>query len=654
MNENIQIIILAIFSTLISMLLSYDFLIEWAAMKGLFFTPIISLSKIDFILTSDILWSMPLSQMFYSIFSIIQKRYIFVYLFLIYMFYYIIPLYIIKKHTKNNLSIYLFSTLSIIHIYIYRFSFDIEQLIYSTYIVAFVFFFYLKEEKNSPKNAFFMSLLLGITFMIRSSLLLLPVLLSLYELLKNKNIKNSLIILIVPYLTLIPWSIFSYYLSAELSLIEKGRINLNLITTLYGITHTVESNKQILVNIINKTGYKDILSASLSAVILRIFTFIKIYHIFFVISLVLLIKERKKFSFIVFVFSIIFLSTHILFSIEKRYLFPCGTLFLMCISLWIKEQKQLFNINQFFISIITPYLIMPLLILRYIIINPKEYNFKYNVSNIISSIEKLYYNEREDALKYLKDYLNKKEYLYTNHISEVLSIINGEIPQSSQPSLLFNTKFIVFLKLISDKNEKDALSYLKKNWHDISSSYLRDPLGKWEEEINIELQNYIKENSMTYPSFVLVSNDIKEIKEICVNANSIIKKAGKKHQFDCNIEKIVREIYIRGKCLGKKYTTKVSNTIFEIIRLESEKKYDDALTLIEKNLNKEIYKFYLEKGNILYLTGKYNQAKENFLIALELCPCAEDAIYGIKEVTKKIQSKEKIKYPSCQISHYSK
>ncbi|MGC8867969.1 MAG: tetratricopeptide repeat protein, partial [Elusimicrobiales bacterium] len=209
-----------------------------------------------------------------------------------------------------------------------------------------------------------------------------------------------------------------------------------------------------------------------------------------------------------------------------------------------------------------------------------------------------------------------------------IDIAEGNI-KKKEKNILFNIDFVIFLKLIDINQEQLAFEYLKNNWYEISSSYLRDPSNEREKRINKELSLRIKENSMTYPSFVIAGRDIENMERICIKANEIIKKTGKKHQFDCSFGITSAQDYIKRKCLSRRYTDEVASKVFEIVEFEKNKDFEKAIKLSEAMIEKtDIYKFYVEKANILYLMKRYHEANENYSKAIERCPCAADALYG--------------------------
>ncbi|MCX7905095.1 MAG: tetratricopeptide repeat protein [Elusimicrobiales bacterium] len=442
--------------------------------------------------------------------------------------------------------------------------------------------------------------------------------------------------------------IFSYSISGEILLVEKNRANLNILTGLNAITHTAEGNYEKIEEILQKYKPDNLFVEILKTIFLKIKIFLKTFNFLFLTFIIFSYIRKNKLTRIYLILVILIFLTHLPFSVEKRYLFPCGIIMIIGISILIsKNEEDNHNISKKLFNILAiPTIIVSSIILIYSVYKPKkDYCKQFKSYNLVKAIKNLYYFRKDNAIPLLKKYTKGNKYLYTDHINDIISIIEEDPPYNPKyTSLIFNSDFLIFLKLISLEKLTEAQIYIEKNWKNISSSYIRKPLTKREEEINLELESYIKENFMTLPTFAIISSNIDEMTNLCKKANNIISKISKKHKFNC---KQIAIQNIRGKCINKNYNFSLSKVIEEIVKLERQKKYDEALKIIENNINKiEFYKFYVEKANILYLQNKFEQAEKNYLKAIELCPCAPDAIYGIKSIYKK----KKINYkphPEC-------
>ncbi|MCX7905096.1 MAG: glycosyltransferase family 39 protein [Elusimicrobiales bacterium] len=190
MKRKIFLGVLLIIFTALTTKLSYDFLIEWSQDTGLFFIPVLCFSALDPIFNTNILWKMPLSQFIHSIFNIFPLKYLSFIVFSIFLVYYSISSAIIFETSKSLRSQILFFFLSIIYIYFFKYSFDIEQVAYTLCLIIFGYFFYVKEKENNLKNIISCSLILGFSFLIKTNLIILPPLLAIYEYIKTKNLKK--------------------------------------------------------------------------------------------------------------------------------------------------------------------------------------------------------------------------------------------------------------------------------------------------------------------------------------------------------------------------------------------------------------------------------------------------------------------------------
>ncbi|MGC9069690.1 MAG: tetratricopeptide repeat protein [Elusimicrobiales bacterium] len=633
MKKRFLKITLILILSYISVLLTSELIIDWVKEKGLFFTAIIFMKKIDFNLIpyESVIGIMPLSNAVYSIFSIIELKYILLYVFLIYLLSYSALLSSAEK-INSSWGLIFFSLLLLFNIYTFRECSDVEQIIYSVYLTSSLFFFYLKEQTNSTKNNILFASVFGSSFLIRSPLIILPPIFFIYEIMTKKDIKNALILLITPYLWLIPWAFFSLSISGTPYFTEMGRAKLNILTSLAALTHTAEENTHILKQIILDSN-TDIntyifLKLQLKAFLNRFIFFLKIFHIIALLPFIVAIIKRNKIALKMIGIVYLFVFIHILSSVEKRYFFPLGFMFSFILTYLFFPKKEITEKTpSVFTSLILPPIIVSLMIMTYPFFSSKKI-LSHPVLYLVDCLEKLNASDYKNAIKDMKEYVSKQDYLHTSHIKNIIDIAEGNI-KKKEKNILFNIDFVIFLKLIDINQEQLAFEYLKNNWYEISSSYLRDPSNEREKRINKELSLRIKENSMTYPSFVIAGRDIENMERICIKANDIIKKTGKKHQFDCSFDITSAQDYIKRKCLSSRYTDEVASKVFEIVEFEKNKDFEKAIKLSEAMIEKtDIYKFYVEKANILYLMKRYHEANENYSKAIERCPCAADALYG--------------------------
>lgn len=650
----------------ISTKLTYKSLINSAIQRGPFFLTVSHNLDVTITTKAHNLWNMPLSNILYLPFHTLSIDYFFAYIMILYLFFYLANLFIIRSLTNSKIVFTVFIFLILHYIYLFRDIIDVENLVFSVYVTSIIYLLYKKEKEEKTLNYIMLSLTLGVSFNVRSTLLLLPLLVGLKDLISGKKIKKILILLLLPYSLLFVKLLLSYKINGSIGLTELKRAKLNIISGIHAVTNTIESNESILKKVLLSTKATTNLVDYLSSFIKRLRFVIEIFNIHILLSiLIILIKIRKdKFyssSFFVLIY-LIFL--HSLFSIEKRYLFPISNIFAVINSTFFITSRSE-DRNKTYFTLITiigaPFIITLTLVLKYFL--TKDYllqNYKTNSVNLILAIDNLYRLNNSEAFNYLNRYLARKEkYLYTDNIEELLKLINRkELIKDYQAKFnddLFNNYFVYFLTLLKSNENEKAANFLKENWKSISNSYVRNPTNKNEIVINEMLGDYIKENDILILSFSLISKNKKEFIDLCEKTNTIIKKINKKHQFKCNMyvtnngivfideEKMRYEEYILFNCIDNKRAQELSKIINSIIKLEKKGEYNKALSLIEKNISKhQNYKLYVEKGNIQYFNSDFTNALKSFSKALELCPCAKDALFGKKEILRMLNKSEEI------------
>ncbi|NLO92330.1 MAG: hypothetical protein GX410_10125 [Elusimicrobia bacterium] len=178
--------------------------------------------------------------------------------------------------------------------------------------------------------------LIGVSFMFKSPLALLPFVLAAYDLLSGKlkrgetSWKLLLAMLLVPYVLLLPWTAMNAHVFHQFTLFEADRANQNIITGALGITHTVEGAYPL-------TGLPPGASVMLwaaqmvvahplvyvAAVLRRLFLIFTWHPWLFTAFGIAVLRNRRSEKFrILGLFAAYFVVIHAMLSVEYRYMFP--------------------------------------------------------------------------------------------------------------------------------------------------------------------------------------------------------------------------------------------------------------------------------------------------------------------------------------------
>ena len=104
----------------------------------------------------------------------------------------------------------------------------------------------LRSRSRTLQQEFLLALAIGINFMLKSPLFLLPPLLAAFDIISGKirrgetSWRNIALLCILPYAMLLPWAYMNCALHGELILFEKGRAGQNIISGALGIVRTIE------------------------------------------------------------------------------------------------------------------------------------------------------------------------------------------------------------------------------------------------------------------------------------------------------------------------------------------------------------------------------------------------------------------------------
>ena len=178
--------------------------------------------------------------------------------------------------------------------------------------------------------------LIGVSFMIKSPLVLLPPALAAYDLLSGKlkrgatSWKLLLLLTVAPYILLLPWVVMNAQVFHKLILFEGGRANQNIITGALGVIHTVEGaypltglapgDSVMLWAVQTIAAHPLVYAASVLHRILLMFTWHPWLSIAFLAGLLRSRRDEKFHA--LGLFAAYFVFIHALLSIEFRYIFP--------------------------------------------------------------------------------------------------------------------------------------------------------------------------------------------------------------------------------------------------------------------------------------------------------------------------------------------
>ena len=606
---------------------------------------------------------MPLSQ-FYHFFLYSSLSYYITFFIIINLI--ILLIYnLIELNWKQILLLYLSLTLSF---YIYRDVIDFEQIIFSIYIILFLIFFIKREKEyhnNGNRFEIFAALTLGFTFLIRSTLIILPVFIIIYDLLtkgRKISIKKTFIILLIPYSLLIPWSLYSKFLIGKVLFTEINRASMNIITGALGTTLTGEGDIVEVLGAdekINSYSFAlKIISAKplnyMVSILRRLWYFVSINWIMFIPALISFYLNRKSTRIKILMFFILFfVAIHILFSVEKRYFFPVSLILSIITAGSLNERdneneyEPKFKPVIFFIILSLPVIFTLYKFVLYPISEKKDIevfiseNKKINPDlYLIAAINKIRSGEREKAIAYLEKFHKTSKDPLKKNVEELLNVLDGkdEIINTSQP---FNIVLIKVLLLIKENKIQDAKEMIKNYWTDISQSYMRSTMTETEISLDYQIRKYIKKDALFYDNFLIAATSYSEAKNICKKFNSLIKEYGSNENLDCNLEEKNTAQKIKAYCKNDIPFEK----LMEIIELES-KQSEVAKDKIKKLIKEKPsnYKLYTEYGNICMIEKKYQKARFFYEKAIDLCPYAKDSYYGLDIVYKKLNlEKERIR-----------
>lgn len=212
---------------------------------------------------------------------------------------------------------------------------DMEQMLYSFFLMLSLALLILKQRENTMKNSLLAGLAIGASLLIRSPLFLFPPLVVLCEWFFSKECRRdfvlrSLVFLAASYALLVPWAVVRYPITGKFSLFDSQRAACNLISSGRGSVYTMDGDFRKLAG----PGYDENAKAFFlkevgKAPFFYVVTVLRrLWHIFFFnawvygLLLAALFAARGREQRLDFLLPVYFVIIHALFSIETRYFQP--------------------------------------------------------------------------------------------------------------------------------------------------------------------------------------------------------------------------------------------------------------------------------------------------------------------------------------------
>lgn len=222
---------------------------------------------------------------------------------------------------------------------------DLEQRLLSLELLCALFYFLRDERSPSRSCQYAGAVMIGCSFMLRSTMALFPPVWGLWALLRggrdNWRVrwKEVLPVVLLPYLFLVPWMFSSHFAMQRNVVFEDGRAHSNMVTGALGMVGTIEGSAQKLAALngwregesLTLWAVKQVLSHPwryVSAVAARVGQVALFCPMAALLGgagcVVLLIKVRLVLP---LVFCLYFVAVHCLMTVEPRYFVP---LWLVC------------------------------------------------------------------------------------------------------------------------------------------------------------------------------------------------------------------------------------------------------------------------------------------------------------------------------------
>ena len=125
---------------------------------------------------------------------------------------------------------------------------DLEQRLLSITLLGFAFYSASDELSPALSKKIAAGVMLGCSFLVRSTMAFFPFLWCGYKLLREEKghrrecFKKILPVLAIPFLMLVPWIIYMRLVHGTYTLFENGRANSNIITGALGLVGTIEGD----------------------------------------------------------------------------------------------------------------------------------------------------------------------------------------------------------------------------------------------------------------------------------------------------------------------------------------------------------------------------------------------------------------------------
>jgi tetratricopeptide (TPR) repeat protein len=281
---------------------------------------------------------------------------------------------------------------------------DFEQVIYSFLIILSAEMLILRSKNYNRKTSIIAGLAIGFTFFVRPALFLFPFVMVIFDYFHHsKNFKkyiiNSIIFLSASFILLLPWVRVNHFLFNRFIPFEAERGSANIITSVQGLTFTMEGDARQLANLkktdsVYKWAAKELLKnpmPALSAVPKRLLEIFYMHPFLILLGLIGLILGRKdKNVLLISIMAGYFIAIHSLFPIGERYFYPLKHLLAFpaaCAFYFLFEKKEKASASRALPHIIF-YAMLTIIIMIEIVLIAYPFRAKQELLAINNSLQK--------------------------------------------------------------------------------------------------------------------------------------------------------------------------------------------------------------------------------------------------------------------------
>ncbi len=415
--------------------------------------------------------------------------------------------------------------LLVLGISVLRIDYDLEQIIYSFFVMFAVGILILRNKIYTLKMSVMSGLIIGFSYFSRSPLVLLPFLIVFVDYFKHsqnfkKYITNSIVFLLASYILLIPWIRLNYHMTDKFVPFEYDRASCNIITGVKGSTFTMEGDAKQLIGLkktesVYKWAVKELLKHPLpylKAVARRMIQISLMYPLLVMIILFGLIKCRDDDILLASLIAGYFIFIHCLLSIEERYMYPLRYLLAfpaagILVGIFTKEKPKPLKFLKFARALFFCVFILILAIEIPVIAYP--YRAKFGLIGINREIKKfpndqwllkkkgeifLGYNMTYEGLNYFNA-ADKNTYTYKTNEGFILKATRAKdleeiknIPETEFPNDISIAKMLKELELNEMEAAKKSFFLIKDKWNKTRNT-LRKPICAKDFEILKEIKN---------------------------------------------------------------------------------------------------------------------------------------------------------------------